>query len=43
MEKIAVGEPIESQGMKVVVTEDYARLIYLELKRQALADEKCAF
>ncbi|MDC0572930.1 hypothetical protein OAO91_05745 [Luminiphilus sp.] len=43
IEKIAVGEPIESQGMALVVTEDYARLIYLELKEgRLLADEKCA-
>lgn len=43
IEKIAVGEPIESQGTMVVVTEDFARLIYLELKEgRLLADEKCA-
>ena len=43
IEKIAVGEPIESQGMQVVITEDYARLIYLELKEGNLtADKKCS-
>ena len=42
IEKIAVGEPIESNGIWSVVTEDYARLIYLELKEGRLStDEKC--